>query len=82
MLFIKVDPSQIFPDNHLRCQSFALVLAKYCLKYGIDGIIVQQSASEETEKLEDVIKAIRISDPSNKLTVICAGCRYQGVRDG
>ena len=62
------------------------MLARYCLKYGIDGVIVSaqgnQEDSELQEKLVDVIKAIRLEDKQNKLTVIAAGCQYQGVQTG
>lgn len=68
----------------MRCQSFAVALARYCLKYGVDGIVLahdseltksQESQEVYQEQLAEMIRAVRLEDKSYRLTVIAAGCR-------
>ena len=84
LIFVKVDPNAVFQGNSLRSQSFAVALARYCLKYGIDGIILthdsaiqekEEAAGEPHDQLADLIRAIRLEDKEHRLTVIAAGCR-------
>lgn len=82
IMFVKVDPYAVFQDNPLRCQSFAVALARYCLKYGIDGIVLAHDSemkAQETqayqEQLAELIRAVRLEDKEERLTVIAAGCR-------
>ena len=55
LIFVKVDPYAVFQDNQMRCQSFAVALARYCLKYGIDGIILTHDSelakSQESQEV-------------------------------
>lgn len=73
-IFIKIDPFQA-----LGSESESLLLtrqmAKACLEYGIDGIVVDSQNKEYTQQNQvELIKAIREVDKERKLTVIAAGC--------
>lgn len=82
-LFIKVDPHAVFSaqEESTRSQSYAIVLTQYCLKYGIDGIVLchdsttSQDTKERCSQLTELIRAIRSEDKDNKLIVMSAGCR-------
>lgn len=50
-----------------------------CLKYKIDGVVVQTLKGTREEQIE-IIQQIRKFDVNGKLDIVAAGCQSQGVQ--
>ena len=80
-LFVRVDPHAVFTENEARSRTYAIALTRYCLKYGIDGIVLCNDSEQSQEKavyreqLLELIRAVRSEDTDNRLTITSAGCR-------